>query len=186
MIEAARRTASSAGCDNRFQLESDSGRNGYRKSDAMPAMDGRDKKAMPMTCRPARARRFLPAGETIPRSFKNAITSRFSGSRTEMTSARARLLRAGRLGTVQASAACARASTSKEKKIRLRRNTALKTKPATKTATGKKATAEFSRSLRTPSRMSAKHTASNRPPGRQSRYRIMKILNTRDKDALQG
>src|SRR5262249_61016801 len=101
MIEAARRTASSAGCDNRFQLESDSGRNGYRKTDAMPAMDGIAKKAMPMTCKPARARRFLPAGEMMPRSFKNAITTRFSGSKMEMLSARARLLPAGRQGDVQ-------------------------------------------------------------------------------------
>src|SRR5262249_30253941 len=185
MIEAASRKASSAGCDIRLQLESDSGTNGYCKSAVMPAIDGRDKQAIPSTCRPARARRFLPAGEIMPRSFKKAITSRFSGSKMEMTSARARLLRAGRLGTVQASVACARASTSKAKKIRLRRKTALNTKPATKTAAGKKATAEFSRSLRTPSRMSPKHTASNRPPGRQSRYRIMKILNKRDKDALQ-
>src|SRR5215469_8740702 len=186
MIEPASRKASSAGCEIRLQLESDSGRNGYRKTDAMPAMGGIAKKAMPMTCKPARARRFLPAGEMMPRSFKNAITTRFSGSKMEMVSARARLLPAGRLGTVQASVACARASTSKAKKIRLRRKTALKTKPATKTGTGKKASAEFARSLRTPSRRSAKHTASNRPPGRQSRYRIMKILNTRDKDALQG
>ena len=107
--------ASSASCESPLHCENINGINARLSCAAICATAGMHRIATLITCKATIAKRRRPAGETIPRSRRNASTNRFSGSRMATAFATIFAESADRRGITQAKALCARAKRQQSK-----------------------------------------------------------------------